>query len=93
MVEHGASQAAHTESWSDDMHADQILLAWHGRRTCGLYDRCRSAFIMCLVSHRTGFRLIDRPKLNPPPPKEKTKKLASDSSDACLLVDQAKSMA
>lgn len=39
MVEHGASQAAHTESLSDDMHADQILLAWDGRKMRGLCDR------------------------------------------------------
>lgn len=63
MVEHGASQAAHTESLSDDMHADQILLAWDGRKMRGLYDRCRSAFIVCLVSLRTGSGLMYQPKL------------------------------
>lgn len=63
VVEHGASQAAHTESLSDDMHADQILLAWDGRKMRGLYDQCRSAFIVCLISLRTGFRLMYQPKL------------------------------
>lgn len=61
VVEHGASQAAHTESLSDDMHADQILLVWDGRKCAA----CTIDFALRLLSVWYPFGRASGSCLNP----------------------------